>query len=243
MAATALSRRRCARSLALFAGLLAVTLAPASARAFWLLNFQTAPPLAPGAVGFIGGTGGQLTLVGSPIATSYTPFLAHAGLRVGITSWLDAGYRLVTVPLPYSNGGGPGLGAQVDFKLRLTPARLSWQAAFIVDAAYAYLLNSDRSLQAWSPGADVVVSHPLARRYTLALNARYTFTQIPSAMGGSAHNYVHAFGPTVGLRIDVAPTVSLQPEIGAFRFMGEIAGAPADGWGIQYGLVLGARVR
>jgi hypothetical protein len=223
--------------------LVVLAVAPGRAQAFWLLNFQTAPPLPPGAVGFIGGTGGQLTLVGTPLATSYTPFLAHAGIRVGIASWLDAGYRLTTVPLPYSNAGGPGLGAQMDLKFRLTPARLSWQAAVIVDAAYAYLLNTDRSLQAWSPGADLVVSHSLGTRYAIAFNARYVFTAIPSADGGSGRNFVHAFGPTVGLRIALSDTVSLQPEIGAFRFMGQIAGVENDGWGIQYGLVLGARVR
>lgn len=213
------------------------------ARAFWLLNFGTAPPLPAGAVGFIGGTGGQLTEVGAPAQSSFTPFLAHAGIRVGLASWVDAGFRLCTVALPFYAGGGPSLGGELDVKVRLTPPRWKWQASVLAGAGYAYLLLQDQSKSAWSPGAELSVSRDLSARVTLTANARYAYTAIPTGTGGSDGNFVHSFGGSVGLRVAITNTIAVMPEVGAFGFEGAIARATSNGWGLQYGVVLAARVR
>ena len=230
-------------SLAALAAL--AVLAPRPAHAFWLLDFQTAQTLPQGAVGFIGGTGGQLTSVGQPGATSFTPFLAHFGIRVGLADWIDAGYRLCTVPLPYSSAG-PTLGGELDVKLRLTPASWTWQAALIAGAGLAYLDLNDASRSAWAPGADLVVSRRLGAgpgAPELALNARWVYTGVLSAAGGAADNHVQASGVSAMLRIPLSAAIALQPEIGVFRFDGALAGHPANGWAMQYGAVLAARVR
>ena len=232
-------RARAARLLVF--GLLA--LAPRPASAFWLLNFGTAAPLPQGGVAFIGGTGGQLTEVGTPVQSSYTPFLAHAGIRVGLASFLDAGFRLCTVPLPFNVGGGPVLGGEIDLKLRLTPARFKWQASVLAGVGYAYLLLQDQSKSAWSPGAEVTVSRDLSGRVTLTLNARYAYTGIPTGLGGMDSNLVHSFGGSVGLRIGLTQNIAILPEVGGFGFEGAITGKSTNGWGLQYGVVLAARVR
>ena len=230
-------------SLAALAAL--AVLAPRPAHAFWLLDFQTAQTLPQGAVGFIGGTGGQLTSVGQPGATSFTPFLAHFGIRVGLADWIDAGYRLCTVPLPYSSAG-PTLGGELDVKLRLTPASWTWQAALIAGAGLAYLDLNDASRSAWAPGADLVVSRRLGAgpgAPELALNARWVYTGVLSAAGGAADNHVQASGVSAMLRIPLSAAIAVQPEVGVFRFDGALAGHPANGWAMQYGAVLAARVR
>lgn len=209
------------------------------AHAFWVLNFSTGQTLDPGHVGFIGGTGGQVTAVGEPLRSSYTPFLAHAGIRVGLLDGLDAGYRLVTVPLPW-NAVGPTLGSAVDVKVRLTTKKSPWQVAVIGGGSFAYLRLFDDDRAAWSPGADLVVTRVLSGTLSVSANARYVYTAIPTAPGGITNNSLHAFGPTVGMRIGLTRTVSVLPEIGLFRFMGRIAGASEDGAGVQYGVVLSA---
>lgn len=236
------TRRFGCRAPAVLLGFLLAMLAPRPASAFWVLNFSTADTLAPGQVGFIGGTGGQLTTVGEPAKLSYTPFLAHAGIRVGLIDRLDIGYRLVTVPLPY-NTAGPSLGAAADAKVRLTPKESRWQVSLIAGGAIAYLRLSGENRTAFSPGGDVVVSRTLATALTVAANARYVFAAIPSAPGGASANQVQVFGGSVALRIGLTQTVSIIPEMGLFRFEGELGNVESDGWGTQYGAVLSALIR
>ncbi len=211
------------------------------AQAFWLLNFQTASTLPPKGIGFIGGTGGQYTSVGNPPKASFTPFLAHAGIRYGLTDGLDVGYRLCTVPLPYASVG-PSLGSEVDFKLRLLPTKSSWQMGLIGGVGYANLLISGDTKDAWAPGADLVVTHSISKNFDLNLNARYVDTLIASGPGGSNDNNVQSFGGSVGARFTLTDSVSAMPEVGLFDFQGKMIGVTADGWGLQYGAVLSARI-
>ncbi len=227
--------------LALFA-LAALLVHTPSAHAFWLLNFQTGATLPPGGIGFIGGTGGQLTSVGDPSSSSFTPFLAHAGIRFGLVDGLDLGYRLCTVPLPYSSAG-PSLGAEADLKLRLTPAESVWQAGLIGGVGYSYLLILGQSKSAWAPGADLLVSRRMVDHLDLSWNARYVYTGIPTAAGGTEANHVQAIGGSMGARIGLGSGISLLPEVGVFDFTGSIAGATVNGWGLQYGAVLAARLK
>ena len=116
------------RTLAAIAVVLAACLAfPSRGRAFWLLGFSSADTLPPATFGVIAGTGGQLSETGDPAKTSFTPFLPHAGFRVGIADGLDVGYRLTQVALPFSSVG-PTLGGEIDVRYRLTPANSEWQA-------------------------------------------------------------------------------------------------------------------
>ena len=227
------------RCLALLGALLASVLTSAEAGAFWVLNFSTGQTLDPGRIGFIGGTGGQLTAVGEPLRLSYTPFLAHAGIRVGLFDGVDIGYRMVTVPLPWT-AVGPTLGAASDVKVRLTHKSSPWQVGIIGGGAFAYLrvFNDDRL--AWSPGADLVITRVLSDSLSVSANARYVFTAVPSAPGGIDNNSLHAFGSSVGMRIGLTRTVSVLPEVGVFRFIGAIGGTQSDGVGMQYGAVLSA---
>ncbi len=206
---------------------------PARARAFWLLGFSSAETQPPGTAGFIGGTGGQLTEVRG--ALSYTPFLAHAGLRVGLLPDLDIGYRLTTVALPY-NEGGPTLGGQLDLKLRLTPEGAAWRFAVGADGALAWLDFAGSSELAWSPVGFALLTHALGRGVDGSLEARYAYTAVPGP-----GNDLHAIGGSAGLKIDLGAGAALRPELGAFDFVGQLRGATANGWGVQYGAVLSAR--
>ena len=211
------------------------------ARAQWLLNFSTAETLGPGQIGFIAGTGGQVTSAGAPAKTSYTPFLAHAGIRIGLADRLDIGYRLVTVPLPYSSVG-PSLGSAIDAKVRLTPSGATWHVAVIAGGGISYLKISNQDRTAWSPGGALTLSHAMAAGWTFVANGRYSYTEIPSAAGGSTENHVHAIGGSVASRITATSSVSVVPEIGVFALRGAVSGRTTDGVGLQYGVVLSARL-
>ncbi|MBU6504667.1 MAG: hypothetical protein KGL17_07605 [Betaproteobacteria bacterium] len=204
----------------------------------WLLGFSTADTVAPGSYSAIAGTGGQWSSVGNPRNESFTPFLAHAGLRTGISDSWDIGYRLATVALPYSSVG-PSLGAEIDVKHRLTDKGNPWQVAVLVGVGYAYLDIQGQSKNSWSPGVDMIISHQVSPGYTAFADLRYVYTEIPSANGGASANHFEAFGPGMGVKIKLKENVSLTPEIGVFRFNGSIAGQNGDGIGIQYGAVLG----
>jgi hypothetical protein len=219
----------------------ALTLFPTPAGAFWLLGFSTADTLPPGAVGAIAGTGGQYSRVGSPAASSFTPFLAHAGFRLGVTDGFDVGYRLVQVPLPFSSVG-PSLGSEIDGRVRLTSPGAPWQVAAVAGVAYSYLELSGVSKNAWSPGADLMLSHAFSPRYTLISELRYVYTEITDAPGGAVGNHLHAAGGDVGARIMLTPSVSLIPEVGLFDFSGNLGGRTANGFGAQYGVVLSYRL-
>ena len=232
--------KACAYHLAL-AGLLVATLHSGPAQAFWLLGFATGDTLPPGALGAIAGTGGQDSYVGNPKANSFTPFLAHAGVRIGVLDGFDVGYRLTTLPLPYSRVG-PTLGGEVDAKIRLTPKNSAWQVSVIGGGAYSYLQLQGSSRDAWSPGVDLTVSRRLTNAYTAISELRYVYTAITSAPGGSRRNAVQAAGADLGMRIALTKTVSLVPEVGVFDFNGQIGGRNQSGVGFQYGAVFAFRV-
>jgi hypothetical protein len=227
----------------LLAGLLGATCGfhPAPAQAFWLLGFATGDTLPPGALGAIAGTGGQDSDVGNPRTNSFTPFLAHAGVRLGVLDNVDLGYRLTTLPLPYSKVG-PTLGGEIDVKVRLTPQESPWQVALIGGGAYSYLQLQGSSRDAWSPGVDLTVSRRLSNTYTVISEMRYVYTAITSAPGGSRRNEVQAAGADLGTRIALTKTVALVPEIGVFDFNGQIGGRNESGVGFQYGAVLSFRL-
>ena len=224
-------------TLALVAG---VVLIPRPAAAFWLLGFSTADTLPPGGFAAIAGTGGQYSSVGNPSRSSFTPFLPHAGLRVGLADGWDIGYRLTQVALPFSSVG-PSLGGEIDVKHRLTPADSVWQAAVVVGAAYSYLDLSGQSKSAWSPGVDFVVSRAITPRYAAISELRYVYTAVPTAAGGEGANHLSATGIDLGLRIGLTGTVSVVPEVGLFDFAGRLTNRGASGIAAQYGAVLAFR--
>ncbi len=205
--------------------------------AFWLLGFSTADTVPAGHVGFITGTGGQLTDVGHPKEASFTPFLTHAGLRLGLTDRVDIGYRLTQVALPFTSVG-PTLGGEVDLKLRLMDLADMWQAALVIGGAYSFLQISGQSESAWSPGMDLMISRELGPGLWLITELRYVYTAIPTGPGGVAQNYLNAVGPDLGFKIAFTPQVSLVPEIGLFDFIGRLERRNASGLGFQYGAVL-----
>ncbi len=211
---------------------------PATYAGSWLLGFSPADTVQPGSYSVIAGTGGQWSSVGDPGRNSFTPFLAHAGIRTGLTDTWDVGYRLATVALPYSSVG-PSLGAEIDVKHRLTDRRSPWQVAYVAGIGYAYLDIQGKSRSAWSPGVDIIISHPIAQRYTAFTDLRYVYTGIASANDGTNANHYQAFGPGAGVKINLKNHVSITPEIGIFSFKGTLAGQSANGVGIQYGAVLG----
>ena len=218
-------------------------LAAAPSEAFagsWLLGFSSADTLPPGDFSAIAGTGGQISSVGDPRHTSFTPFLAHAGIRAGLADGWDIGYRLAPVALPYATVG-PSLGGEVDLKHSLTAIGDPWQVAVVLGVGYAYLNLQDKSRSAWSPGADIVISRNIASNYTIFADLRYVYTIIPTANGGSGANHFEAFGPGVGIKIKVKDNISLIPEVGVFDFQGKISNQRVNGFGAQYGAVLGFR--
>ncbi len=204
----------------------------------WLLGFSPADTVAPGLYSVIAGTGGQWSSVGIPRRDNFTPFLAHAGIRTGLTQSWDIGYRLATVALPFSSVA-PTLGAEIDVKHRLTAIGNPWQVAVIAGTGYAYLDIQGQSRTAWSPGVDLVLSHLMTSKYVAFADLRYVYTEIPSASGGTSANHFQAVGPGLGMKIKLKENVSITPEIGVFKLNGSIARQMANGIAIQYGAVLG----
>ncbi len=211
-----------------------------SAGAFWLLGFGTADTVPSGGFSAIAGTGGQYSSVGSPAQGSFTPFLAHAGLRVGFADGWDIGYRLTPIALPFSSAG-PTLGGEIDVNHRFTSSESAWQMALVVGAGYAYLDMSNQSKAAWSPGVDLVLSRSFTPRYALISELRYVYTAVPTAGGGTAGNHVDAAGIDWGMRINLKGNLSIVPEVGLFNFDGRLADRSANGVAFQYGAVLAFR--
>lgn len=172
--------------------------------------------------------------------TSFTPFLPHAGFRVGLADGWDVGYRLTQVALPFSSVG-PSLGGEIDVKRRLTAPGSGWQAAILLGAAYSYLELSGQSRGAWSPGIDLVLSRAITPRYTAISELRYVYSAIPIAAGGTGANHLNATGVDFGVHIGLTDMVSLIPEVGVFDFAGRLTGKAANGIAAQYGAVLGFR--
>ncbi|MGN6179451.1 MAG: hypothetical protein ACTHNW_09745 [Mucilaginibacter sp.] len=203
----------------------------------WLLNFGSAATLQPGQAAFISGTGAQLTLINNPSASNFTPFLAHAGIRVGLFKGVDIGYRLCTVPLPYSSAG-PSLGAATDLKIRLTSKNSPLQFSLIGGGGLAYVTLQNKSKTAWSPGGALVFSENVSASTSLTLNARYTESYIVTAYGAGSQNYARAIGGSVGLTHNFNDVLAILPEVGLFDLEGKIADKPTNGLGIQVGTVL-----
>ncbi len=207
------------------------------AHAFWLLGFSTADTLPAGQVGFIAGTGGQLAEVGQPKAISFTPFLTHAGIRLGLADGVDVGYRLTQVAIPFSSLGAT-LGGEADLRYRLTTPSDAWQVSLLAGGAYGYLNLEGQNRDTWSPGVDLMASRMVSRTTWLITELRYVYTAIPTAPGGIGDNHLHAVGPDLGFKIALTPQVSLVPEMGIFDFIGRFQGRAAGGFGYQYGAVL-----
>jgi len=206
-------------------------------QAQWLLNFGTAATVAPKDFAFISGTGGQVTFIKNPASNNFTPFLAHAGLRLGILSNVDIGYRLCTVTMPWSSVG-PTLGSAFDAKIRLTPTTAPYQVAVIVGGGYAYLSILNNHKSAWSPGTAVSVTRQLNSSSSITFNGRLMQTVIPTALGGKANNYVNIWGGSIGWAHNLNSVVGIIPEIGIFDVKGEMNHFTSNGIGLQAGMVL-----
>jgi hypothetical protein len=215
-------------------------LTPMPAAAFWLLGFSTADTLPQGGLSAIAGTGGQITTVGRPPDTSFTPFLAHAGIRLGLADGWDVGYRLVQVSAPFASVG-PTLGGEVDLKYRLTPSNSDWQVALVGGFAVGFLDLSGSSNIAWSPGVDLIFSHEFMPGYKGFFELREVYTAIPTAPGGQSANYVNAAGIGFGMSIALTDAISVVPEIGVYDAVGRLSNRSANGTIIQYGAVLNFR--
>jgi hypothetical protein len=203
----------------------------------WVLNFGTASTVAPKDFAFISGTGGQFTFIKNPSSTNFTPFLAHAGIRYGLTNNFDIGYRLCTVALPYSSVG-PTLGSAVDVKLRLTNQSSDWQFCVVGGGGFAYVSILDAHKAAWSPGGLLSLSKKLKNKSVLTWNARILKTVIPSAPDGSSGDYVNIIGGSMNYLSNLNKVIAIIPEIGLFDLKGKINNVQADGLGMQIGVVL-----
>lgn len=217
--------------------LLAATLTAAPAHAFWVVNFGPAPTLPRGRFAFAGGMGGQVVLVGEPIRTSAVFFIPHAGIRAGLADFVDIGYRLAPIALPFSSVG-PSLGGNLDIKFRLTPRESSWQFAALVGGGLGHVIVNDDGKLAYSPNAALLLSTHVAEHTQLTFMGRYVFMGIPTAPGGDAGNHVHIAGLSTGLKVDINETVAVLPEIGAYWYEGRIADQRTSGPAFQYGVVL-----
>jgi hypothetical protein len=130
---------------------------------------------------------------------------------------------------------GPGFGANLDAKVRLTDDDSDVSFALIAGVGFAHVLIQDASRFAWSPNGAALLSFRLEPTLHMTFMARYVYLAIPSAAGryGSelrAH--------LAGWKIDVAERISLLPEIGAYWYEGRIDGTRTSGPGFQYGVML-----
>ena len=216
---------------------LATTLLSAPAQAFWVVNFGPAPTLPRGRFAFAGGMGGQVVLVGEPVRTSAVFFIPHAGFRAGLADFMDIGFRLAPIALPFSSVG-PSLGGNIDVKFRLTPRGANWQFAALVGGGLGHVIVNDNGRLAYSPNAALLLSTHVAEHLQLTFMGRYVFMGIPTATGGDAANNLHIAGLSTGLKIDINPTVAVLPEIGAYWYEGRIADVRTSGPAFQYGVVL-----
>jgi hypothetical protein len=206
-------------------------------QAQWLLNFGTAATVASKDFAFISGTGGQVTFIKNPATNNFTPFLAHAGLRLGISRNVDIGYRLGTVTMPWSSVD-PTLGSAFDAKIRLTPTTAPYQVAVIVGGGYAYLTILDNHKSAWSPGIAESVTRQLNVNSSITFNGRLLQTIIPTALGRKANNYVNIWGGSIGWAHNLNSVVGIIPELGIFDVIGQINHVANNGIGLQVGLAL-----
>jgi hypothetical protein len=134
---------------------------------------------------------------------------------------------------------GPGFGANLDGKLRLTPVESNVQVALIMGIGGAHVLVRDEHRAAWSPNGAALLTFMANQPMQLTFMARYVYLAIPTASGGTSDNHVHIAGPSAGLKFDLWPRVSVMPEVGAYWYEGKLAGAEMSGPGFQYGVMLG----
>lgn len=178
-----------------------------------------------------------MVFVGEPRQTNGFFLIPHAGLRLGLVERLDLGFRLAPVPLPYSSVG-PGFGANLDAKLRLTPRDAGVQLAVIVGAGGAHVLLRDHHRAAWSPNGAGLVTFHVGETTRLTFMGRYVYLAIPTADGGGSKNFVHIAGGSAGLKLELSKSVALLPEVGTYWYEGRIADKRTSGPGGQYGLML-----
>lgn len=229
-------RRRLGK-LATLVAFAAVCALPARADAFWVVNFGSAGTLPPGRIGFAAGMGGQVVFVGDPKQSNAFFTIPHAGIRFGLHHRLDLGVRLAPVPLPFSTVG-PGFGANVDAKLRLTARDAKVQVALITGTGFAHVLVLDKNRFAWSPNGAGLLTFQVREKAQLTFMGRYVYLGIPTATGGASENFVHIAGVSAGMKFDALPSVSILPEVGGYWYEGAIGGKRTAGPGFQYGLML-----
>lgn len=215
----------------------AVSFWPVTASAFWVVNFGPADALAPRRIGFAAGLGGQVVIVGQPSRVNGFFIIPHAGIRFGLLDRVDLGLRLAPIPLPYSSVG-PGFGANLDVKVRLSEAGSKVGLALIAGLGGAHVLLQDVNRAAWSPNAAALLSFLVGEKTQLTAMARYVYLAIPTAAGGSGANFLHVAGASLGLKLVIAEHISLLPEIGSYWYEGAIGGVRMSGPGFQYGIML-----
>lgn len=207
------------------------------ANAFWVVNFGPASTLRRGSVGFAAGMGGQAVLVREPVKSNVNLIIPHAGLRVGLAQRLDFGLRLAPVPLPYSSVG-PGFGANLDLKVRLTPQESRVHVALIAGIGLGHVLIQDNHRLAWSPNAAGLLTFVASERMQVTVMGRYVYLALPTAKGGQAENFVHIAGPSLGLKFAMHPRISMLPEVGVYWYEGAIENVRTRGPGFQFGFML-----
>jgi hypothetical protein len=215
----------------------AVFLVHSQAQAFWVVNFGTASTLFPGKFGFAAGLGGQVVLIGDPQRVNAFFMIPHAGFRLGLTETMDIGLRMAPVPLPFASVG-PGFGMNIDTKIHFTKREDDVQFALVLGAGAAHVLIQDNARFAWTPNVAALSTFRLNKETQLTAMGRFVHLQIPTAVGGASGNFVNISGASIGLRREIAPSISILPEVGAYWYEGQIGGARASGPGFQYGVMI-----
>ncbi len=207
---------------------------------FWLLNYQDARTLAPQKLNASAGTSVRWTDIGTPRLSSVTPFVPHAGIRMGIVDSLDVGYRLCTVPSPY-NVMTPPIGGALDIKWSLTPSTNPWQAAILAGMAYAYAMTNGVGNSAYGPGGSLILSRNYSPALDFVFEAGYFYTQLPTLTASTTapSNYFHTLVLGTGAQIALREgTTVFTPEVGILGFMGKMNGVSKNGVGLQLGAVI-----
>lgn len=204
---------------------------------FWVVNFGTARTLAPKRIGFAAGMGGQIVFLGEPKMTSAFFTIPHAGIRFGLTKRLDAGLRLAPIPLPFSSVG-PGFGMNLDVKYWFTNPESKVDFAFVLGIGGAHVLIEEDNRYGYSPNGAILGTYNISEATQLTLMGRYVNLLLPTAPGGEKANFVTITGASLGLKKNIAPHISLLPEIGAYWYDGRIRDVAKSGPGFQYGIML-----
>jgi hypothetical protein len=205
--------------------------------AFWVVNFGPAQTLEKGQFAMVAGTGGQYVAVGDPTTDNSIFFIPHAGIRYGFTEWMDAGYRLAPLPLPFT-AEAPPLGGNLDAKFFFGDREAKWKFSTLVGAGIAHVQVFNEHRMAYSPNTAALITRSFDNGVDFTTMLRYVWLGIPSAPGGAEDNRVSIAGVSWGLKIPLGERLSLLPEIGAYHYNGRLRGEAADGFAVQYGIVL-----